>query len=94
MERQREQPRPGHATDPAACDLWKYHRRFTCTWLRQTDDHPHYRELKVLLDDHADQLAIAIDDTLLSRQVAESSAQDHRQVSLGDADNLTTLQGG
>nr|WP_234326195.1 helix-turn-helix domain-containing protein [Streptomyces sp. NRRL S-495] len=55
-------PCPSHiAADPAASDLWKYHRRFTCTWLRQADDHPHYRELKVLLDDHGDRLAKAID---------------------------------
>ncbi|MGA5704554.1 TniQ family protein [Peterkaempfera bronchialis] len=52
---------PDIAADPEAFRLWKYHRRFTCTWLRQTDDHPHYRELKVLLDDHADQLATEID---------------------------------
>ncbi|MEV8099671.1 hypothetical protein [Kitasatospora sp. NPDC085879] len=69
------------ATDPEACRLWKYHRRFTCTWLRQTDDHPHYRELKALLNVYADQLAAAIDNTRPSRSVAKSSAQDRRQVS-------------
>ncbi|MFE2729338.1 TniQ family protein [Kitasatospora sp. NPDC059327] len=69
-------PCPSHtATDPEALRLWKYHRRFTCTWLRQTDDHPHYRELKVLLDDHADRLAAVIDSKRSTRQVNRSSAK-------------------
>ncbi|MET9618129.1 TniQ family protein [Kitasatospora indigofera] len=55
-------PCPPHiAADPEAHEKWTRERRATMRKLQRTDQQPHYRRLKPLLDDYAAQLTKAID---------------------------------
>ncbi|MFF1490321.1 hypothetical protein ACIGZH_37990 [Streptomyces sp. NPDC058319] len=60
-------PCPPHiANDPKLGAVWSRQRHNVCHWLKETDTRdglPCYRALKPLLDDHAEQLAMAIDRT-------------------------------
>ncbi|MFB6811189.1 TniQ family protein [Streptomyces sp. NPDC056387] len=56
-------PCPPHiAPDPALRAIWTRERHNVFHWLRTTDHQPYYGALKPLLEDHAEQLAKAIDN--------------------------------
>jgi hypothetical protein len=56
-------PCPPHiAPDPALRAVWTRERHNVFHWLRTTDHQPYYGALKPLLEQHAEQLAKAIDD--------------------------------